>query len=114
MPKMFFNQSLKNFRLSNVNQKIKLLNKFKVDFVITKKFDYKFSKTKSIVFIKEILNKKQIRYVLLSWIKKSLDSFPDDEQVTIKANMIERFGDHHLQIPYFLPSIKLFDVHLQC
>ncbi|MFL2901425.1 MAG: riboflavin biosynthesis protein RibF [Candidatus Pelagibacter sp.] len=58
MPKMFFNRNLKNFRLSNNNQKIKLLNKFKVDFVITKKFDYKFSKTKSIVFIKEILNKK--------------------------------------------------------
>ena len=58
MPKMFFNRNLKNFRLSNINQKIKLLNKFKVDFVITKKFDYKFSKTKSIVFIKEILNKK--------------------------------------------------------
>ena len=58
MPKMFFNRNLKNFRLSNINQKIKLLNKFKVDFVITKKFDYKFSKTKSIVFIKKILNKK--------------------------------------------------------
>ena len=58
MPKMFFNRNLKNFRLSNINQKIKLLNKFKVDFVITKKFDYKFSKIKSIVFIKEILNKK--------------------------------------------------------
>ncbi len=58
MPKMFFNKNLKNFRLSNISQKIKLLNKFKVDFVITKKFDYKFSKTKSIVFIKEILNKK--------------------------------------------------------
>ena len=58
MPKMFFNRNLKNFKLSNINQKIKLLNKLKVDFVITKKFDYKFSKTKSIVFIKEILNKK--------------------------------------------------------
>ena len=57
-PKMFFNKNLKNFRLSNINQKIELLNKFKVDFVITKKFDYKFSKTKSIVFIKKILNKK--------------------------------------------------------
>jgi riboflavin kinase/FMN adenylyltransferase len=58
MPKMFFNKNLKNFRLLNINQKIKLLNSLKVDFVITKKFDYKFSKTKSINFIKEILNKK--------------------------------------------------------
>tara|TARA_B100001250_G_scaffold388962_1_gene387652 strand:+ start:150 stop:1073 length:924 start_codon:yes stop_codon:yes gene_type:complete len=58
MPKMFFNKKLKNFRLSNIDQKIKLLNIFKVDFVITKKFDKKFSKTKALNFIKEILYKK--------------------------------------------------------
>ena len=58
MPKMFFNKSLKNFKLSNINQKIQLLNNFKVDYIITKRFDKKFSKMKSINFIKEILNKK--------------------------------------------------------
>jgi riboflavin kinase/FMN adenylyltransferase len=58
MPKMFFNEKLKNFRLSNVEQKIKFLSKFKVDFVITKKFDKKFSKTKALNFISQILNKK--------------------------------------------------------
>ena len=58
MPKMFFNKKLKNFKLTNVEQKIKLLSKFKVDFVITKKFDKKFSKTKAFNFIIEILNKK--------------------------------------------------------
>ena len=46
MPKMFFNQSLKNFRLSNISQKINLLNNQSVDFIITKKFDKTFSKTK--------------------------------------------------------------------
>ncbi len=58
MPKMFFNQKLKNFRLSNIDQKIKLLSNLKVDFVITKKFDKKFSKTKALNFITEILSKK--------------------------------------------------------
>ena len=58
MPKMFFNKNLKNFRLSNIDQKIKLLNNFKVDFVITKKFDKKFSKIKALNFINKILNKK--------------------------------------------------------
>ena len=58
MPKMFFNKKLKNFRLSNANQKIKLLSNLKVDFVITKKFDKKFSKTKALDFIIQILNKK--------------------------------------------------------
>ncbi len=58
MPKMFFNKNLKNFRLSNIDQKIKLLSNLKVDFVITKKFDKKFSKTKALNFISQILNKK--------------------------------------------------------
>ena len=58
MPKMFFNKKLKNFRLSNIDQKIELLSNLNVDFVITKKFDKKFSKTKAINFISQILNKK--------------------------------------------------------
>ena len=58
MPKMFFNKTLKNFRITSVKTKIKLLSKFDVDFIITKKFDKIFSKTKSLTFIKEILNKK--------------------------------------------------------
>ena len=58
MPKMFFNSSLKNFRLSNLNQKIENLSKLNVDFVIIKQFNRKFSKTKSISFIKETLGKK--------------------------------------------------------
>ena len=58
MPKMFFDKSLKNFRITSINQKIELLSKLKVDFIITKKFDKEFSKTKSLNFIKEILNKK--------------------------------------------------------
>ncbi len=58
MPKMFFNKSLKNFRLSNKKQKIDLLQKLGVDFIITKKFDKNFSKTKPINFIKNIIFKK--------------------------------------------------------
>ena len=67
MPKMFFNKKLKNFRLSNINQKIKLLSNLKVDFVITKKFDKKFSKIKALDFITEILNKKlSSRFIFVS------------------------------------------------
>ena len=58
MPKMFFNQSLKNFRLSSISQKINLLSNQSVNFIITKKFDMVFSKTKSINFIKNILSQK--------------------------------------------------------
>ena len=67
MPKMFFNNNLKNFRISNQKQKIDLLKKFKVDFVITKKFDKIFSKTRSINFIKKILNDKlKAKFIFVS------------------------------------------------
>jgi riboflavin kinase / FMN adenylyltransferase len=67
MPKMFFNNSLKNFRLSSINQKLNLLNNLEVDFVVTKKFDKTFSKTKSINFIKNILsNKLKARFIFVS------------------------------------------------
>tara|TARA_B100001093_G_scaffold209926_1_gene201628 strand:+ start:1131 stop:2057 length:927 start_codon:yes stop_codon:yes gene_type:complete len=58
MPKMFFNESLKNFRLSNNIQKIDLLKNLGVDFIITKKFDKNFSKTKPVNFIKNIIFKR--------------------------------------------------------
>ena len=58
MPKMFFDNNLINFRLSNYQQKINLLKKFKVDFIIIKKFNKKFSKIKSINFIKKSLTEK--------------------------------------------------------
>jgi riboflavin kinase / FMN adenylyltransferase len=67
MPKMFFNKSLKNFRLSSVNQKVNLLNNLGVDFIVTKKFDKIFSKIKSINFIKNILsNKLKSRFIFVS------------------------------------------------
>jgi riboflavin kinase / FMN adenylyltransferase len=67
MPKMFFNKSLKNFRLSSINQKLNLLDNLRVDFIITKKFDKTFSKTKSINFIKNILSKKlKAKFIFVS------------------------------------------------
>ena len=58
IPKFFFNKALRNFRISSLEQKIDNLKRLNVDFVIIKKFDKKFSKTKSIIFIKEVLRKK--------------------------------------------------------
>ena len=58
MPKMFFNKKIKNFRISNFDQKINLLKNLDVDFIINKKFDNKFSKIKSSDFIKKIICKK--------------------------------------------------------
>ena len=67
MPKMFFNNDIKNFRISNQNQKINLLKQLDVDFVISKKFNKIFSKIKSNDFIKNILKKKlQAKFIFVS------------------------------------------------
>jgi len=67
MPKMYFKKNVKNFRISNINQKNKILRNFGVDFIITKKFDKKFSKIKYNFFIKEILYKKlNAKYIFVS------------------------------------------------
>jgi len=67
MPKMFFNKDIKNFRISSINQKNIILKSLGVDFIITKKFDKKFSRIKSDFFIKEILSKKlEAKYIFVS------------------------------------------------
>jgi len=67
MPKMFFNKGIKNFRISNLDQKFHLLNKLGVNFIINKKFDKNFSKIKSKDFIKKIIYKKlNAKFVFVS------------------------------------------------
>ena len=67
MPKMFFDKKLKNFKISNLNQKINSFEKFKIDFVIIKKFDKKFSKMNYTKFIDNILSKKlKPKYIFVS------------------------------------------------
>ena len=67
MPKMYFDKNIKNFRISNQRQKIGLLKKLKVDFIITKKFNKNFSKMKSIDFIKNVLKKKiEAKFIFVS------------------------------------------------
>ena len=67
MPKMFFNKKFKNFKISNLNQKINSFEKFKIDFVVIKKFDKKFSKINYIKFIDNILSKKlRPKYIFVS------------------------------------------------
>ena len=67
MPKMYFNKSIKNFRISNLKQKNIILQNLGIDFVVTKKFDKKFSNIKSDTFIKDILYKKlNAKYIFVS------------------------------------------------
>ena len=58
IPKIFFNNDIKNFKISNFDQKKKLLEDLGVEFIINKEFDLEFSKIKSIDFIKKIIFKR--------------------------------------------------------
>ena len=58
LPVMFFNKKIKNFRLTSENEKIKILKKNKVDFLINIKFNKKFSGTSAEDFVKKVIYKK--------------------------------------------------------
>ncbi|RPG96839.1 MAG: riboflavin biosynthesis protein RibF [Candidatus Pelagibacter sp. TMED165] len=58
LPVMFFNNSIKNHRVNNLSQKIRLLKKQKFDFLIIKKFDRKFSRVNYLDFINKIIHQK--------------------------------------------------------
>ena len=67
MPKMYFNRSIKNFRISSLEQKSLILQDLDIDFIITKKFNKRFSRIKSAIFIKNILYKKlKAKYIFVS------------------------------------------------
>ena len=66
IPKMFF-KKLHNYRLSNFDQKIELLLKNNVDFIVNQKFNIKFSKISCQDFIKKILFYKiKPKYIFVS------------------------------------------------
>ena len=67
MPKMYFSKKLKNFRIANIKQKIRIFEKIGVDFLIIKKFNKIFSKIKSQNFIKNIIYEKlKAKYIFVS------------------------------------------------
>ena len=81
---MFFNKSLLNYRISNLNQKIIYFKNFNIDFLIVKKFNLQFSRIKALTFIKEIIYKKlEAKYF---W-KKTLDLDETDEKMRINIHI---------------------------
>ena len=67
LPTMFFNKKVKNHRLANENQKLQLLKKNNVDFVINISFNKNFSKISAENFIKKIIYKKlQVKFIVVS------------------------------------------------
>tara|TARA_B100000963_G_scaffold347607_1_gene354150 strand:+ start:1593 stop:2516 length:924 start_codon:yes stop_codon:yes gene_type:complete len=66
IPKMFF-KNLKNYRISNIDQKINLFTKLGVDFVVNKNFNRAFSKISCFDFIeKSIYQRLSAKYIFVS------------------------------------------------
>ena len=55
LPIMFFNKSIKNYRLASNKQKLKLFKRYGVDFVVNIKFNKIFSKIDAEKFIQNII-----------------------------------------------------------
>ena len=67
IPKMFFDKKIKNYRLSNFDQKVSYFEKFNVDFLINKNFNKTFSKITYKKFIENVLYKSlKIKYIFVS------------------------------------------------
>ncbi len=67
IPKMYFNPNMKNYRISNFEQKLETMKSYNIDFLINKKFNKKFSNTKYINFISNVLHKKiKPKYIFVS------------------------------------------------
>ena len=58
LPIMFFNKKIKNYRLVSEKHKLKLFEKYGVDFIINTKFNKNFSKIHAEKFVKKIIYKK--------------------------------------------------------
>ena len=67
MPVMFFNKKIKNHRINSLDQKINQFKKLKLDFLIIRKFDKKFSRLTAEKFIEKIIFKKtKCKYLYVS------------------------------------------------
>ena len=92
MPKMYFNKLLKNFRIFSLSQKKTILENLDIDFVITKRFDKKFSKIKSNKFIEDILFKKlRAKYIFVSNNFRFGNKREGDVKELIKKEKIFKF-----------------------
>ena len=58
LPTMFFNKTIKNYRLVSEDEKSKLFKKFGLDFILNVKFNKNFSHISAENFVKKIIYKK--------------------------------------------------------
>jgi len=87
LPVMFFNKKIKNYRLTNDDEKFQLLKNNGVDFIINVKFNRSFSKIKAESFIQKIIYKKiNPKQVFVS------NNFKFGNKRKGNVNLLKKFG----------------------
>ena len=72
IPRAFF-KKLKNYRINSIDQKISIMKKLNIDFLIIQKFDKEFSKIDYLRFIKKIYILKPKQNIFLLAIISDLE-----------------------------------------
>jgi len=97
---MFFNKKIRNYRLVSEDRKLKLFEKYGVDFIINIKFNKKFSEISAEDFIKKIIYKK-INPKLIS----VSNNFKFGKKRKGNVNLLKKFSRKY---NYKLLNIKAF------
>jgi len=98
LPVMFFNKKIKNYRLVSEDQKLKLFEKYGVDFIINIKFNKNFSKIDADKFIINVIYKKiNPRFISVS------NNFKFGRKRKGNANLLKKFS---YKYDYRLLNIK--------
>mgnify|MGYP001161233700 FL=1 len=98
LPIMFFNKDIKNYRLVSEENKLNLLKKHGVDFVIKIKFNRNFSKISADSFIQNIIYKKiSPKFIFVS------DNFKFGNKRKGNVNLLKKFGTKY---NYYLKKIS--------
>jgi len=100
LPIMFFNKKIKNYRLTSEDQKIKILKKNRVDFIINIKFNKKFSNINAADFITKIIYKK-----LNTKLLAISNNFKFGKNRKGDVNLLKKFSNKY---DYNLVKIKPF------
>ena len=100
LPVMFFNKKIKNYRLVSEDQKLKLFEKYGVDFIINIKFNKNFSKIDADKFIINVIYKKiNPRFISVS------NNFKFGRERKGNVNLLKKFS---YKYDYRLLNIKAF------
>ena len=93
IPKMYFDKSITNYRLSNLNQKSRYFSDYNVDFLINQKFDKKFSKISCHNFLKNISDTIKVNGYFIGTCFDGKTVFESLSKKTINSGFVSQLNE---------------------